>query len=333
MLKASDMVHVDENGQVIGGNKVAVNAAGFMIHSAIHKARPDIHAACHTHSPYGKAWSTFGKPVELLNQDSCTFFGIQAVYESFGGVAIEAEEGENIAKVLGKDKRVAILQNHGLLTAGGTVDEAAYLFTLMERTCEVQLLVESAKPEKKYIGQKEAEYTANVNADPVSFSFFYYDMDMETSLLTKTRKRYMQTSSQILSSRYGSQRGSYATICDDYCRLIKLSHDREDVFLALDITETIIGLIENVYIYFAVLLPWHLTARIDTHFYIIPVLFYLTKSTIYTIMIIPHGIQYKATLICRSYLEIGEENRIGIFGCSEVRLLRRSSMRTRQYIP
>lgn len=169
MLKASDMVHVDENGQVIGGNKVAVNAAGFMIHSAIHKARPDINAACHTHSPAGKAWSTFGRPLDIINQDSCTFWGHQAVYNSFGGIVLEKDEGERIATALGEKNKVAILQNHGLLTTGATVDEAAYLFTLMERTCEVQLMVESTGIKKEFIGDKEAEYTFKVNADPVCF--------------------------------------------------------------------------------------------------------------------------------------------------------------------
>lgn len=167
MLKASDMVHINEDGQVIGGNTVAVNAAGFMIHSAIHRARPDIHAVCHTHSPAGKAWSTFGKPLDIINQDSCTFHDNQAVYGSFGGVVLEADEGHRISEALGPRVRAIILQNHGLLTAGRTVDEAAYLFTLMERTCEVQLLVESVIGlEKKHIGEEQAKYTANVGADP-----------------------------------------------------------------------------------------------------------------------------------------------------------------------
>jgi ribulose-5-phosphate 4-epimerase/fuculose-1-phosphate aldolase len=45
-----------------------VNRAGFMIHSALHQARPDINAACHTHSPHGRAWSAFGKPIEMITQ-------------------------------------------------------------------------------------------------------------------------------------------------------------------------------------------------------------------------------------------------------------------------
>ncbi|KAK7414254.1 hypothetical protein QQX98_006851 [Neonectria punicea] len=180
MLKASDMVQVNEQGQVIGGNKTAVNAAGFMIHSAIHRARPDIHAACHTHSPFGKAWSTFGKPLDIISQDTCNFWGTQVVYEMFGGVVLEQDESEKIAQALGDKGRVAILQNHGLLTTGGTVDEAAYLYTLMERSCEVQLLVEATGLEKRLIGEKEAEFTAKVNADPETlYTEFQPDFEYE----------------------------------------------------------------------------------------------------------------------------------------------------------
>lgn len=180
MLRACDMVHIDEDGQVIGGNRAAVNAAGFMIHSAIHKARPDVHAACHAHSKFGKAWSTFGRPLDIINQDACMFWNNQSVYSSFGGVVLAAEEGENIAKALGPVNRTVVLQNHGLLTAGGTVDEAAYLFSLMERSCEVQLLVESAGLEKQAIGEEEAKFTYEVNADPETlYTEFQPDFEYE----------------------------------------------------------------------------------------------------------------------------------------------------------
>lgn len=168
MLEAGHMVHINEDGQVIGGNRVAVNAAGFTIHAAIHKARPDVDAACHAHSKYGKAWSTFGKPLEMISQDACIFYNDHSVYSDFGGVVFEDDEGARIAKALGPKNRSVILQNHGLLTAGKTVDEAAYLFSLMERTCEIQLLVESAGLPRQIIGNEEAEYTYRYNADPVS---------------------------------------------------------------------------------------------------------------------------------------------------------------------
>ncbi|ODQ67938.1 putative class II aldolase/adducin domain protein [Nadsonia fulvescens var. elongata DSM 6958] len=183
MLKASDMVHVDENGKVLpDGNQAAVNAAGFRIHSQLHKARPDINAACHTHSVYGKAYSAFGKPIEMLNQDACTFYNSHSVYEGFGGIVLDDEEGKQIATAL-KDNKAVILQNHGLLTVGGTVDEAAYLFTLLERCCETQLAADSVHPENKSkitVGDEEAQYTFEMTSDPESlYAEFQPDFEYE----------------------------------------------------------------------------------------------------------------------------------------------------------
>lgn len=70
MITASDLVLVNKEGRPVQPTTHKVNAAGFIIHAAIHEARPDINAACHMHSPYGRAWSTFGKPIEMLNQGS-----------------------------------------------------------------------------------------------------------------------------------------------------------------------------------------------------------------------------------------------------------------------
>lgn len=68
-MKASDLVLVDGEGYVVeGGAQAPINEAGFMIHSEIHKARPDVVAAAHTHGIYGKTWSAFGRPVEMLSQ-------------------------------------------------------------------------------------------------------------------------------------------------------------------------------------------------------------------------------------------------------------------------
>lgn len=83
LLRASDMILVNYQGEAVGGNTSRpANAAGFLIHSAVHKARPDVAAACHTHSPAGKAWSTFARPLEMINQDVTYFYkDAQAVYK------------------------------------------------------------------------------------------------------------------------------------------------------------------------------------------------------------------------------------------------------------
>ncbi|CDR43239.1 CYFA0S11e02212g1_1 [Cyberlindnera fabianii] len=181
LMRVSDLVHVDKEGNVIGGNKAAVNAAGFKIHSELHKARPDVNAACHTHSVWGKAYSTFGKPLDMINQDVCVFYKKHSVYTNFGGVVLEGEEGRRLAKALGDGKGI-ILQNHGLLTVGETVDEAAYLFTLMERSCEVQMKVDAmdSKYEKVLVGDEEAAFTYHMTSDPESlYADFQPDLEYE----------------------------------------------------------------------------------------------------------------------------------------------------------
>ncbi|KAK7212815.1 hypothetical protein V2G26_019993 [Clonostachys chloroleuca] len=168
MLKASDMILVDYEGMPIGGNMSRpANAAGFLIHSAVHQARPDVIAACHTHSAHGMAWSAFGRPLEMVTQDIAYLYGdAQAVYKDFGGVVLTQEEGDKIGAALGPKGKGMILQNHGLLTVGSTVDEACFLMTLMELGCQCQLLAEAAAANgipKVYIPderQPDLEYEA-----------------------------------------------------------------------------------------------------------------------------------------------------------------------------
>lgn len=161
LIKVSDLILVDEDGIVVEGNE-PVNTAAFAIHSQIHKTRPDVHAACHAHSVHGKAFSVFGRELEMITQDACRFFKSHGVYRDFRGVVLDSEEGRRISKALGNGKAV-ILQNHGLLTVGGSVDEAAFWFLSLERTCQAQLLADAASAagyKKLIIDDDEAEFTS-----------------------------------------------------------------------------------------------------------------------------------------------------------------------------
>ena len=86
-------------------------------------------------SVYGKAFSVFGRELDMITQDSLRFYKDHAVYPQFGGVVLDREEGKRIAKCLGNGK-AAILQNHGLLTVGSTIDAAAFWFMSLDKTCE-----------------------------------------------------------------------------------------------------------------------------------------------------------------------------------------------------
>jgi ribulose-5-phosphate 4-epimerase/fuculose-1-phosphate aldolase len=140
-IRASDLILVNDRGQVVEG-KYAVNGAAFAIHSRVHAARPDVAAAAHAHSLYGKTWSSLGRLLDPITQDSCAFYGDHGLFADFTGVVYETSEGERIAEALGKQKAV-ILRNHGMLTVGHTVDEAAWWFITMERSCQAQLLAEA----------------------------------------------------------------------------------------------------------------------------------------------------------------------------------------------
>jgi ribulose-5-phosphate 4-epimerase/fuculose-1-phosphate aldolase len=141
-IKVSDLLLVNDDGDVVEGDR-PVNRAAFAIHSQVHAARPDVIAAAHSHSVHGKAFSSLGRLLDPLTQDSCIFYDDHALFDDFTGVVLDTEEGKRIAHALGESKAV-ILRNHGLLTVGHTVDEAVYWFISMERTCQAQLLAQAA---------------------------------------------------------------------------------------------------------------------------------------------------------------------------------------------
>src|SRR5205085_4472938 len=141
-IKVSDLLLINDHGDVVEGTR-EVNRAAFAIHSQVHAARPDVVAAAHSHSTYGRAWSTLGRLLDPLTQDVCAFYNDHALFDDYTGVVLDTEEGKRIAHALGEGKAI-ILRNHGLLTVGHSVDEAAWWFITMERSCQVQLMAEAA---------------------------------------------------------------------------------------------------------------------------------------------------------------------------------------------
>ena len=142
LVRVSDLLLVDQGGEVVAGEG-RVNPAGFAIHSQIHAARPDVVAAAHTHSIHGRAWSALRRTLDPITQDACAFFRDHSVFGEYTGVVLDEREGKRIARALGDEKAI-ILANHGLVTVGQSVDEAAWWFIAMDRCCRAQLLAEAA---------------------------------------------------------------------------------------------------------------------------------------------------------------------------------------------
>jgi len=100
-------------------------------------------AAAHSHSLHGKAFSSLGKLLDPITQDSCAFFEDHNLFNDYTGVVLDTSEGDRIAEALG-GRKALILRNHGLLTVGASVDAAAFWFITMDRSCRAQLLADAA---------------------------------------------------------------------------------------------------------------------------------------------------------------------------------------------
>jgi ribulose-5-phosphate 4-epimerase/fuculose-1-phosphate aldolase len=145
-IRVSDLMLVSDRGDIVqppARVKPWLNQAAFAIHSRLHQARPDVNAAAHSHSLYGKAFSSLGRMLEPISQDAAAFYENHALFDDFTGVVLDTSEGDRIAGALG-DKPAVILKNHGLLTVGGSVEAALWRYLAMENACQTQLLAEAA---------------------------------------------------------------------------------------------------------------------------------------------------------------------------------------------
>lgn len=143
-ITASNLITLDIDGNVIDPGSLSsdhddVNVTGYVIHSAIHAARPDLHCVMHSHAEHGLAVSTLKNGFIPMIQDAMPFYK-QVAYHDYEGMSTDIDERERLAASLG-DKKVMILRNHGILTCGSTVGEAFILMYYLERSCKTQMQV------------------------------------------------------------------------------------------------------------------------------------------------------------------------------------------------
>lgn len=140
-VSASNLVKVDVHGRLVEDVGLDVNPAAFVIHGAIHAARPDVGCVLHTHTAAGIAVACQQDGLLPLSQHAMRVFG-QVRYHDFEGIALDVEEQARLVADVG-DRNVLILRNHGLLTMGATVPEAFELMYYLERACQIQVAATS----------------------------------------------------------------------------------------------------------------------------------------------------------------------------------------------
>jgi ribulose-5-phosphate 4-epimerase/fuculose-1-phosphate aldolase len=137
-VTASCLVKVDLDGRVIHDpTGIGINPAGFLIHSCVHRARPDFGCVLHTHTSAGLAVAAQKRGLLMLTQHAMRFHG-RLGYHDYEGIALDFSEQERLVRDLGGHKAM-ILRNHGLLTAGVTVRDAFEQMYYLERACDAQV--------------------------------------------------------------------------------------------------------------------------------------------------------------------------------------------------
>ena len=140
-ITASSLVKVDLHGKKVLESPYPVNPAGFVIHSAVHEARPDVTCVLHTHTRSGIAVSVQAEGLLPLSQISL-FPYVSLGYHDYEGVALNDEEKPRLVADLG-NRNAMILRNHGLLTVGPTIADACIAMYALETACQIQLLAQS----------------------------------------------------------------------------------------------------------------------------------------------------------------------------------------------
>jgi len=144
-MTASSLVKVDEEGNVLLPTHYDVNPAGFVIHSAVHMALPEVTCVMHTHTSAGVGVATQKQGLLPLTQHALTVIASTG-YHDYEGIATDLDERKRLVRDLGGN-RVLILRNHGLLTVGASVGEAFVWMYRAERACRMQLAFQQSGAE------------------------------------------------------------------------------------------------------------------------------------------------------------------------------------------
>ncbi len=156
-ITASSLVRVDLDGNPVDAPGARVNPAGFVIHSAIHRAREDALCVLHTHSRAGCAVAALEEGLLPVNQMSLEFYN-RVSYHDYEGIALNLDEQKRLADDLG-DHHALILRNHGLLTVGSTAARAFLRMFYLDKACEIQIAA-AAAGKLRLPTPEVSEYTA-----------------------------------------------------------------------------------------------------------------------------------------------------------------------------
>ena len=141
-VTASSLVKVDLEGHIVEETEHAINPAGFVIHSCVHAARPDLTCVIHTHTTAGIGVSAQAEGLLPLSQTALLYWDLIG-YHDYEGLALDPDEQARLVADLGAEKQILILRNHGLLACGRSIPEAFIMMYYLEEACRIQVAAQA----------------------------------------------------------------------------------------------------------------------------------------------------------------------------------------------
>lgn len=165
-LTRENILTIDLDGKVVAGE--GRRHSEVFIHSEIFRARPDVQSVIHSHPTYATALSATGRPIRAFSQPGALFHGALDTYDASMRLIRTPEMGAGVARALGRN-RAALLKNHGVAVAGGSIEEATITIIMLENAAMIQLIAEAAGEPAKELPREDIEALRNEISPPEQF--------------------------------------------------------------------------------------------------------------------------------------------------------------------
>jgi L-ribulose-5-phosphate 4-epimerase len=170
-MTPDNIVTINIEGEKVAGTHQRHNEV--FIHSEIMRVRPEIQSVVHTHAPHSVIFSSLGKPLQPVGHPGAAFSDGLPVFSETTDLIVTQELGKAVARCLGQHQ-VLLLRNHGIVTAGRTLEEAIYLALVLEKACWMQLVAESAGGAKLVTSHEEAKAKKRITRAENQINLFNY---------------------------------------------------------------------------------------------------------------------------------------------------------------
>jgi L-ribulose-5-phosphate 4-epimerase len=170
-MTPDNIVTINIEGEKVAGTHQRHNEV--FIHSEIMRVRPEIQSVVHTHAPHSVIFSSLGKPLQPVGHPGAAFSDGLPVFSETTDLIVTQELGKAVARCLGQHQ-VLLLRNHGIVTAGRTLEEAIYLALVLEKACWMQLVAESAGGAKLVTSPEEAKAKKRITRAENQINLFNY---------------------------------------------------------------------------------------------------------------------------------------------------------------